>query len=102
MRSNPLTGRKALAAVFLSAQEKRNVYIPHFMHAGLRIICSMLNNGAKEGTTLTEIDNIIFADGQQIENLKELSEIAADQHMRIIIYEDKVVMVRISSMNNTE
>ena len=71
------------------------------MYAGLRIIFSMLNNGAKEGTTLTEIDNIIFVDGQKIENLKELSEIAADQHMKIIIYEDKVVMVRISSMNNT-
>jgi len=51
---------------------------------------------------LAERDNIIFTDGQKIENLKELSDIAADQHMKIIIYEDKVVMVKISSMNNTD
>jgi len=51
---------------------------------------------------VAERDNIIFADGQKIENLKELNDIAADQHMKIIIYEDKVVMVKISSMNKSD
>ncbi|NLV20850.1 MAG: hypothetical protein GXY49_02515 [Syntrophomonadaceae bacterium] len=46
---------------------------------------------------MTEKNTIIFADGQKIENLEEINLIAASKHMKILINEDKIVLVRISS-----
>ncbi|MBP1760587.1 MAG: hypothetical protein H6Q64_129 [Firmicutes bacterium] len=51
---------------------------------------------------MTERNTIVFADGQIIENLKELINIATDNHMRIIINEDKAVLVRISSRDEND
>jgi len=51
---------------------------------------------------VTERNTIVFADGQIIENLKELINIATDNHMRIIINEDKAVLVRISSRDEND
>lgn len=51
---------------------------------------------------MTERNTIIFADGQMIENLKELKSIAANKHMKIIINEDKAVLVKISSRDEND
>lgn len=48
---------------------------------------------------MAEGNSIIFADGQMIENMRELINIAADNHMRIIINEDKAVLVRVCSQD---
>lgn len=47
-------------------------------------------------------NTIVFADGQMIENMNELISIAKDNHMRIIINEDKAVLVRISSRDEND
>lgn len=43
---------------------------------------------------MADKNTIVFADGRKIEGLDELANIAAGSHMKILINEDKLVLVK--------
>lgn len=47
-------------------------------------------------------NTLVFVDGHMIENLEELVNIAAGSHMRLLINEDKAVLIRISNEEEVE
>ena len=61
-----------------------------------------VNNGDKEVVVVADKNTVVFVDGHKIENLDELVSIAAGSHMRLLINEDKAVLVRISTATDVE
>ena len=61
-----------------------------------------VNTGDKEVVVVADKNTVVFFDGQKIENLDELTNIAAGSHMRLLINEDKAVLVRISTATDVK
>lgn len=64
----------------------------------------IVNIGDKEVMIVVVVDKntLVFDDGHMIEDLEELVNIAAGSHMRLLINEDKAVLVRISYEEDVE
>lgn len=62
----------------------------------------IVNTGSKEVNVEADEDTVVFVDGVEVENLEDLDDIEEGSRVKIIIKDDKAVLVRITTVDEDD